>query len=148
MILEIFLFGCCENSTTINQSRLDVYWAHEPNGNSCKDIAHYAQAIQTGTNQMYDYGQEGNLQHYNQTTPPAYDVTQIPDSIPIALYSGGNDVLADPLDVLHLASLLGKKLVSWNIQPYFGHMDFVWGLKAPTHVYPSIIELIRKYHTN
>jgi hypothetical protein len=35
---------------------------------------------------MYDYGEQGNMQHYNQSTPPQYDLTTIPQSLPIALF--------------------------------------------------------------
>jgi hypothetical protein len=35
---------------------------------------------------MYDYGTAGNMQHYNQPTPPQYDVKTIPSTVPIALF--------------------------------------------------------------
>lgn len=42
---------------------------------------------------MYDYGAAGNLIHYNQSTPPQYSLSNLPTTLPIALFSGGNDYL-------------------------------------------------------
>jgi len=41
----------------------------------------------------YDYGPIMNLQHYNSTEPPMYDLRSI--QVPIALIYGKNDVLTD-----------------------------------------------------
>ena len=43
---------------------------------------------------MYDYGAEGNKQHYGQDTPPQYNVGNM--KTPVHLYSSTNDWLADP----------------------------------------------------
>lgn len=139
------LFGCCEGDTSMNQTRMPVYWAHIPAGTSCKEMAHYAQAVSSGLDQMYDYGVAGNMQQYNQSTPPAYNVSTIPLGLPIALFSGGNDVLADPTDVTTLANLLGSRVVLWNVQPDYTHIDFTWGLRSHTDIYPKVLNLIRTY---
>jgi hypothetical protein len=46
---------------------------------------------------MFDYGWWGNIQHYGQITPPQYDLGSIPTNIPLAMYTGGKDLLADPI---------------------------------------------------
>jgi len=35
---------------------------------------------------MYDYGLLGNQQHYGQTTPPQYNLANIPASLPIVRF--------------------------------------------------------------
>ena len=42
----------------------------------------------------YDYGTQGNMQHYNATNPPSFDLSHV--TIPIGLFWGQNDYLADP----------------------------------------------------
>jgi len=42
---------------------------------------------------QYDYGPIMNLQHYNSTEPPTYNLRSI--HVPIALIYGKNDVLTD-----------------------------------------------------
>jgi lysosomal acid lipase/cholesteryl ester hydrolase len=92
---------------------------------------------------MYDYGTEKeNLEHYNQTTAPSYDLTKV--SVPTALYSGGNDWLADPIDVDVLRKLLPNIVEDYAIETY-NHMDLVWGINTKTMLYNRILDLIGKY---
>lgn len=46
------------------------------------------------------------MKHYNQSTPPQYHLSDLPKTLPIALFTGGNDYLADPQDVAILVSQL------------------------------------------
>jgi len=46
---------------------------------------------------MFDYGLLGNLENYGQFTPPQYDLSSISTNIPLAMYSGAKDLLADPI---------------------------------------------------
>jgi len=124
---------------------MSVYWSHFPAGTSAKEIAHYAQMVRTGKDVMYDYGSSGNMEHYNQTTPPIYNISLIPKTIPIALFSGTQDRLADPIDVKSLTQALGNKVVYNNIQDSFTHMDFTWGLLSQSTIYPKVVGLIQKY---
>lgn len=72
---------------------------------------------------MFDYGTAGNMVKYGQPTPPPYnlglfptyaaprsaalvDVTHILSTLPLALFTGGEDYLADPTDVATLISQL------------------------------------------
>lgn len=63
-----------------------------------------------------------DMQHYNSTTPKQYQPQTI--TIPIALFYGGNDDLADPKDVQHLIPLL-KNVVFSHFEPNYSHIDFV-----------------------
>lgn len=47
----------------------------------------------TDTFGQYDYGPALNVQHYNSTEPPTYDLKSI--QVPITLIHGENDILAD-----------------------------------------------------
>lgn len=71
---------------------------------------------------MFDYGTQGNLQHYNSTTPPVYNLQNVPSSLPIAVFTGGKDVLADPTDLAHLFKLIPPPVLIHN-EPDFGHLD-------------------------
>lgn len=64
--------------------------------------------------------------------------------VPTAVFSGGHDFLADPVDV---ASLLSKipNLVYNRTIPDYEHLDFIWGLNSATKVYQEIVKLIKKY---
>uniref|UniRef100_A0A8C9FXN5 Lysosomal acid lipase n=1 Tax=Pavo cristatus TaxID=9049 RepID=A0A8C9FXN5_PAVCR len=77
-----------------------------------------------------------------QTTPPAYEIEKI--STPIAVWSGGQDKFADPKDITKLLSRINNLYYHENF-PFWGHLDFVWGLDAAEKMYMKIIELLIKY---
>jgi len=94
---------------------------------------------------MYDYGSAGNIKHYNQPTPPQYNFSQFPASLPLALFTGSQDYLADPTDVAHLLTVLPKAPVLVHNEPTYAHMDFLWAEDANTLIYPLILQLLSKY---
>ncbi len=74
------------------------------------------------------------------------DIADIPSQLPIALFTGGNDYLADPQDVLHLVSTLGsKRFVSIIDMPDFNHADFVIGIDSYKTIYPAVVKLLRRF---
>nr|XP_034304031.1 gastric triacylglycerol lipase isoform X2 [Crassostrea gigas] len=123
------------------ESRIPVYVRDHPAGTSVQNIAHYSQSVLTGQFSMLDFGSpEANMKHYNQSTPPLYDVTKM--ETPVALFSGGHDWLADPGDVQTLIPQLknirfNKYLTVWE------HLDFIWALDASSQCYNDIIKMIK-----
>eukprot|EP01119_Soliformovum_irregulare_P019371 TRINITY_DN6114_c0_g1_i3.p1 TRINITY_DN6114_c0_g1~~TRINITY_DN6114_c0_g1_i3.p1 ORF type:complete len:364 (+),score=94.55 TRINITY_DN6114_c0_g1_i3:141-1232(+) len=93
------------NANNINTTRLPLYIDYTPAGTSVRNMAHWSQMVKSGKFQMYDYGYIGNLEHYGQFEPFQY-YPQFLTNPPVALFSGGNDDLADPTDVAYLTSLL------------------------------------------
>ena len=141
---NILFIGCGPETKNMNQSRISVYIAHEPDGTSVKNMIHYAQGVQSNLFQAYDYGTpEQNQLHYNQTTPPLYSVRQM--KIPTAIFWGGEDWLADPKDVEYLfdniESLVYQKYVS-----DYNHLDFIWAMTAHERIYADLIDQMNKFH--
>ena len=62
-------------------------------------------------------------------------------TVPIAVWNGGNDILADPLDVAMLLPKLPNLLFHKEILPY-NHLDFIWGMDAPQEVYNEMLSLM------
>lgn len=96
---------------------------------------------------MYDYIDEvENMEHYGQATPPAYNMTSIPNDLPVFLSYGGEDALADVSDVkLLLGSLKdhdGDKLVVQYRYDY-AHADYVMAENAKQDVYDPLIAFFR-----
>ncbi|KAL9984423.1 hypothetical protein ACROYT_G006711 [Oculina patagonica] len=126
----------------LNMTRLPVYIAHTPAGTSVKNMAHFAQLYKSKNFQMYDYGSpEKNKEHYGNTTAPKYNASAI--KVPVALYWGGNDWLADPDDVKILMKKLPNKWYDKYIEAW-EHLDFIWGLDAAPLVYDDIIKRINE----
>nr|XP_032805521.1 putative lysosomal acid lipase/cholesteryl ester hydrolase isoform X1 [Petromyzon marinus]XP_032805523.1 putative lysosomal acid lipase/cholesteryl ester hydrolase isoform X1 [Petromyzon marinus]XP_032805524.1 putative lysosomal acid lipase/cholesteryl ester hydrolase isoform X1 [Petromyzon marinus]XP_032805525.1 putative lysosomal acid lipase/cholesteryl ester hydrolase isoform X1 [Petromyzon marinus]XP_032805526.1 putative lysosomal acid lipase/cholesteryl ester hydrolase isoform X1 [Petro len=140
---NVFFVICGFNEKNMNVSRVPVYTSHCPAGTSIQNMLHWRQAARSGRFQAYDYGSLWlNMKHYNQATPPAYNISAM--TVPTALWSGGQDWLADPTDT---AALLAKipNLVQHKVLKDWEHLDFIWGMDAPKRLFPDMLKLMEKY---
>ncbi|NWX32542.1 LICH hydrolase, partial [Notiomystis cincta] len=126
----------------MNVSRTDSYTGRYPAGTSVQNIIHWHQTIRANQFQAYDYGCKENMKKYNQTAPPVYKIEEI--KIPTAVWSSGQDTLADPKDMARLLPRI-TNLIYHEHFPAWGHLDFLWGLDATEKMYLKIIELLKKY---
>ena len=76
-----------------------------------------------------------------QPHPPPYNVTEL--TVKTALFTGGQDWLADPTDVANLIPKIKDVVFYHKNISYYDHLDFIWGLDAATQVYSEIITQIR-----
>jgi pimeloyl-ACP methyl ester carboxylesterase len=130
-------------TTFFNESREDYYLKYFPATTSVKNMAHWSQGISEGTFSMFDYGKTGNIEHYNQPTPPQYELSNFPTQaeMPMALFAGGEDYLADPKDVQRLLSLIpSTPLVHYEAE--YAHLDPLIGENAFQRIYPMILQMI------
>ncbi|XP_069124287.1 lysosomal acid lipase/cholesteryl ester hydrolase-like [Argopecten irradians] len=126
----------------LNETRIPVYVANHPAGTSVQNIVHYAQSVRHNQFLMYDFGSEqANLDHYNQTTPPAWNESLV--TTPTVVYSGSRDWLSDPADVQTLLPKI-TNLVASKVMDEWEHMDFIWAMDAPQQAYNDIIRRIHE----
>ncbi|XP_044155603.1 lysosomal acid lipase/cholesteryl ester hydrolase-like [Bufo gargarizans] len=139
---NFFFLLCGFNEQNLNMTRVNVYVSYFPSSTSVQNMEHWLQASHTGRLQAFDWGFLGNLKRYKQNTPPLYDVTKM--TVPTALWSGGNDFLADPLDVKLLIRKI-KNLVYQEEIPKWEHLDFIWGIDAPQKLYTHILNFLKRH---
>ncbi|XP_040480123.1 lipase member K isoform X2 [Ursus maritimus] len=124
----------------LNMSRLDVYLAQSAAGTSVQNMLHWAQAANSGLFQAFDWGNpDQNMMHFHQRTPPIYDVTKM--AVPTAVWSGGQDRVADLKDIENLLPKI-TKLIYYKFIPHYNHVDFYLGQDAPQEVYQDLIRLM------
>uniref|UniRef100_A0A4W6G2F0 Lipase n=1 Tax=Lates calcarifer TaxID=8187 RepID=A0A4W6G2F0_LATCA len=139
---NIFFILCGFDEKNLNVTRTPVYTTHCPAGTSVQNMVHWAQAVHKGKLMAFDFGAAGNMKHYNQSTPPEYHVQDM--KVPTALFSGGQDTLADPKDVAVLLTQVPNLVFHQEIK-HWDHLDFIWGLDAPEQMFPSILKLLQEH---
>lgn len=76
-----------------------------------------------------------------QTTPPLYHPEDL--HVPVMVYSGGNDSLADGDDIEWLLNHLpAANLLGHMTFPEWDHLDFIWAFDAAKYLYSDIIKRI------
>ncbi|XP_016851199.2 lipase member M [Anolis carolinensis] len=129
------------SKNNVNMSRMDVFASHLPGCTSIKNLLHWAQIKTSGVLKFFDYGSE-NIMKYSQVAPPAYNIQKM--AVPIAMWSGGHDIMATPKDTKQLLPLL-QNLIYYKEIPHWMHYDFIFGLDARQEVYDEIIEIIQNF---
>ncbi|XP_048191330.1 lipase member K [Perognathus longimembris pacificus] len=130
----------------LNMSRLDVYLSQSSAGTSVQNMLHWAQAVNSGQLQAYDWGNpDKNMMHFHQLTPPFYNITKM--EVPTAIWSGGQDVVADIKDTEELLPKVANLIYYKNI-PHYNHMDFYLGKDAPQEIYQDLIRMIEEHLKN
>uniref|UniRef100_A0A9I9DGZ3 Partial AB-hydrolase lipase domain-containing protein n=1 Tax=Cucumis melo TaxID=3656 RepID=A0A9I9DGZ3_CUCME len=68
---------------------------------NCINVLSSITVIRKGSFSKYDYGLLKNLRVYGQRMPPEFDLSLIPESLPLWMAYGGNDELSDWTDLEH-----------------------------------------------
>jgi lysosomal acid lipase/cholesteryl ester hydrolase len=128
------------SSNQLNATRLPIYLANTPAGTSRRTFVHFGQMVNSGKIAQYDFGSYKNKERYGTANPPEYDVSQL--EIPVGLYWGSTDWLADDKDVRRMLPVLKNKFAEVYLND-FNHMDFLWGQRAAKELYAPVLQDIR-----
>eukprot|EP00339_Tiarina_fusa_P023334 CAMPEP_0117053532 /NCGR_PEP_ID=MMETSP0472-20121206/37029_1 /TAXON_ID=693140 ORGANISM="Tiarina fusus, Strain LIS" /NCGR_SAMPLE_ID=MMETSP0472 /ASSEMBLY_ACC=CAM_ASM_000603 /LENGTH=364 /DNA_ID=CAMNT_0004768629 /DNA_START=113 /DNA_END=1207 /DNA_ORIENTATION=+ len=144
---EVIELICGRHHGAFNNSRMNVMSGHEPGGTSTQNIHHWAQMVKDPTFQKMDFGSKRNQEIYGQAQPPVYDLNNLPKDLPMMLYSGSHDELADPDDVQTLVTTLEGIVESlyWKEVRKYAHLDFAWALDAADEIYVEVTDIMRDW---
>ncbi|XP_048328414.2 triacylglycerol lipase 2 [Ziziphus jujuba] len=134
--------NCCVKTSTI-----DALLQHEPQPTATKNMMHLVQMVRRGTITKFNYNNIAqNLKHYEQATPPKYNMRSIPKNFPLLLSYGGKDTLSDVNDMQVLLDDLrdhdADKLVIQYREEY-AHLDFIMGTNANRIVFDPLIAFFK-----
>ncbi|XP_027935175.1 triacylglycerol lipase 1 isoform X2 [Vigna unguiculata] len=109
---------------------------------SCNNMLSSITVIRKGTFSKYDYGQLKNMIEYGKFKPPKFDLSRIPESLPLWMAYGGNDALADIADFQHTLKELRSTPEVIYLENY-GHVDFILSLQAKQDLYDPMISFFK-----
>ena len=158
--LSVLTAICGYNSDNLNTTRIGTYISYAPSGTSVKNLAHWAQLVRDSRHgsefffRQFDYGsacmtatgkpKNCNKRVYGTETPPSYHIGRV-QKVPLALFTGGQDKLADPDDVMAmLHDLPADMIVEHHYEPSYEHLDFTWGVNAARKVYWKALRLLQQ----
>lgn len=144
-----YLSGVCKamyemfaDPELMNINRLTMARSNAPSGSTWKNTAYYAQVINSGKYNLYDYGKKWNLKIYGQE-----DVAPVPIEnykVRTALMSGDSDAIAVPADVEFIKEALGDNLV-FAKEYHANHGTFVLG-NDMSFFSEDAVGLLKKYN--
>ncbi|KAK9828442.1 hypothetical protein WJX72_000027 [[Myrmecia] bisecta] len=150
---------CGYNPDNIDMSRMPLYLSYTPAGTSVQNMEHWAQGVRRPYPAFarYDYGdacvgpmglpQKCNRNMYGTDDVPLYRLKDI--KVPLALFSGGQDMLSDAQDISVLVDALAPEHVVYaHVIDIYEHLDFTWGINAHVLVYPAIKQLLFQHAGN
>ncbi|XP_063395705.1 lipase 1-like [Cydia fagiglandana] len=110
-------------------------------GGSIKLLAHLAQNIKYKTFNRWDYGEEGNMDHYKIKQAPIYNLSHI--TAPTMIVYSSNDEFVSPKDIENMAKDMAKASTREVKRKDFKHQDFLLAPDVKETVYDDIIEDLR-----
>ena len=125
-----------------DHDRLTVKNAHGPYGTPTRSLLHYAQNIREDRFQIWadDYSHWFNIHEKHQT-----DLIPIENiDVPVAMFVGQADKLADVTDAQWIREQLGDHVVHYQ-EIVGGHISFLIG-KDMSYFTNDVINLLSKYH--
>ncbi|XP_046599064.1 uncharacterized protein LOC107221024 [Neodiprion lecontei] len=140
----IFLLAGSADPEQLDSAIVPSLLEHYPAGTSLNTIEHYWQNIANESFREFDYGYGRNYVRYGSDIPPEYPLHKI--TVPVLIYYGVNDPLAQPPDIRaleeRLPNVVATKAVPW---PFFNHFDFVLSKDAKTLLYDDMMVIVKKY---
>ncbi|XP_034949217.1 lipase 3-like isoform X2 [Chelonus insularis] len=132
------------DSAQINKTVVPVILGHLPAGSSIKQFFHYGQMMNSKKFQKFNYNDpKKNMEIYGQLEPPEYKLNNT--KVPVAIFHGANDLLADSNDVAKLANELPNLKLNYKVpMEFFNHIDFMFAIDAPVLLYQPTISFFQQ----
>ena len=133
------------NETDLDDDdRFAVYMGHEPNGASVKAMLHYAQNMREDRFQEFSDDYTDFFNRKEKRTTDLIPLESISE-VPIAIFTGTQDPLADLTDSRWLRDTLSADVLVHYEEVAAGHLTFMVG-KDMTYFTEGVMGLLNKYH--
>jgi len=138
-LINFSVFGFSE---TTNLSLVHVLMGHYPAGGSPKTVSQFFENYNAGGKfTRFNYGAEGNVEHYGTETAPEYNLKLV--TAPVYLFYGVTDGVATPEDVSWLSSNLGNHQGSVQVGVnVFSHGDFFMSQNVSELLFKPLLKML------
>lgn len=144
-LCDFGVFLVADEDTTLDDPvRLPVYLGHFPSGASLNSLLHYAQILTSDKFSQYDYGKSQNKKLYGTEQPPEIGIQNI-SKVPIAMFVGQKDELADTTDNHWAHDKMGDKAVKFYKEYNLGHLSFLIA-NDMSYFTTDVMNILRQYH--
>ncbi|OAY29625.1 triacylglycerol lipase 2 [Manihot esculenta] len=137
--------NCCLNTSTV-----DLFSQNQPQSTSTKNMVHLSQSVRDKVIAKYNYeNPNSNLIHYGAMKPPVYNLSNIPEKLPLFISYGGQDALSDAQDVEQLLDdLKFHDVLKYTVEfvKNYAHADFIMGVSAADIVYDQVYKFFLNHH--
>ncbi|KAK5639877.1 hypothetical protein RI129_010688 [Pyrocoelia pectoralis] len=143
LCVSFFFFLGGYSPSQLNKNELLTMFGSFPSS-SIRQLLHYAQVINSGDFRQYDYGWVTNLNKYQKTYPPLYNLSKI--TAPVALFYSSGDWLAQPKDVEMLSKRLPNCILKQKVKlETFNHFDFLFAIDVVPLLYEDVIRVLDRF---
>lgn len=132
-----------QNPELDDNTRFAVYMGHEPNGTSVKSILHYTQNMKEDRFQVWSDDYKDPFAGDKKRHTDLFELENI-TSVPVAMYTGTEDPLADLTDSRWTRDRIGDNIVHYE-EIEAGHLTFMVG-KDMTYFTEGVMNLLQQYH--
>ena len=130
------------DATNTNATRLPVYAAHDPSGTSVRNMVHWAQMLDAGSDvniKHFDFGSDrANADRYNSTSPPHYDLGNF--GVRTSVWCGVKDTFVVLEDCRKLARRIGARKV--HVVEDYTHLSLIYATNTPEVIAKPIIKYL------
>ena len=126
-----------------DDDRFAVYSGHSPNGSSMKSIEHYTQNLKENRFQLFADDYESFFKRHKHRTTDLIPLDKV-SGVPIAIFTGKYDILADLTDARWTRDQLKENVVQYE-EIEAGHLTFLVG-KDMSYFSHDVMELLQHYH--
>lgn len=142
--IQFFFSMAGRDYEQLNKTRMGVYISNIPTSTAAKNLIHFKQMFHSNEFKKFDYGIDGNEQHYNSTTPPKYKLDNITHPNVLVIYSL-NDYFV-PLDGVQTLKSDLKQAKFYQISnEKSNHMDPLIGIDIAKEVNYKIIDYLKSF---
>lgn len=119
------------------------FYYYAPGGTSAKNLKHWLQVIEAPELRYFDYGVMKNLEKYNSTEPPKYNVDELKKmKLDIFITVSNGDPYCLPKDYEQIFHYTSSARVFKKHVDSYNHLDYLWSPNAIVEIFDDLYKFL------